>query len=119
MNLHTLHNQLENNPVAIEFNDVMDLVASLYNYQPTEFSNGLNDDKIVNAAGTNEGSCRLFAYAMDQGFTQEQTLHCFGAYYRNDVLLHPENTDHGNIRNFIKYGWDGIHFAANPLARNA
>ena len=34
----------------------------------------------------------------------------WGQYYR-DVLATPDKTDHQNIRNFIKYGWEGVDFS--------
>ena len=33
----------------------------------------------------------------------------WGQYYR-DVLATPDGTDHQNIRNFMKNGWDGVDF---------
>jgi hypothetical protein len=33
------------------------------------------------------------------------------------VLKHPEGTDHQNIRNFIKTGWNGIEFSGSALVR--
>jgi hypothetical protein len=47
--------------------------------------------------------------------TDEQTLHCFGTYYRDDVLNHPDNNDHRNIRLFMRYGWQGIMFEGDAL----
>jgi hypothetical protein len=46
--------------------------------------------------------------------SQEETLRCFGRFYQ-DVLHTPEQTDHGNIRNFIKTGWEGIKFEGQAL----
>jgi hypothetical protein len=46
---------------------------------------------------------------------EKQTLACFGKYYREDVLRHPENDDHANIRNFMLYGWEGIVFEGEAL----
>lgn len=117
MTLDTFLKQLEHKPSTIEFRDTMAIIDSLYSYTPTEFTNGNDKEKIINAAGTNEGSCRLFAFALDQKLTQEQTLNCFGQYYREDVLKHPNNNDHVNIRNFIKYGWEGIHFTSKALKK--
>ncbi len=45
----------------------------------------------------------------------EQTLNCFGKYYRNDVLQHPEGSDHQNIRTFMKYGWEQLVFDGAAL----
>ena len=33
----------------------------------------------------------------------------WGQYYR-DVLKNPDGDDHQNIRNFMKYGWEGVPF---------
>ena len=79
----------------------------------TAFRNG----ELENAAGQNNGSCKLFAFARLQGLSKEQTLACFGAYYRNDVLGNPTGTDHQNIRNFMQYDWDGIAYAESALRR--
>ncbi len=115
MSISDLLAQLNSQPDSIEFNDVMTVIADNYHYTPSEFSNGLGDDLLVNAAGTNEGSCRLFAFAQLQQLDQTQTLALFGRFYREDVLQNPAGNDHGNIRNFIKYGWPGIQFQQSPL----
>ena len=38
------------------------------------------------------------------------SLQLWGQYYR-DVLATPDKDDHQNIRNFMKYGWDGVDFS--------
>ncbi len=114
MNIEKLHTQLKNNPSAIEFSDIMNLIDKLYTYTPTKFTNG---PKVINEAGTNEGSCRIFAFAQDQQLTEEQALHCFGTYYRHDVLENPEGNDHANIRSFMQHGWKGIHFEQKALIK--
>jgi hypothetical protein len=111
----TLLQQLKVAPGSIEFNDVISTIEKNYNYNPTEFTNGVNDDSITNNAGNNEGSCKIFAFARLHGLTDEQTLHCFGTYYRDDVLNHPDNNDHRNIRLFMIYGWQGIIFEGDAL----
>ena len=45
----------------------------------------------------------------------EATLACFGAFYFEEVLGDPNGTNHQNIRNFMKTGWDGIAFYGSPL----
>ncbi len=107
-----LKNQLNNNPTSIEFSEIMKLIDELYTYTPTKFTNG---PEVINEPGSNEGSCRIFAFAQDQQLTEEQTLHCFGTYYRNDVLGNPEGTDHANIRSFMQHGWKGIQFEQPAL----
>ncbi|HBA98394.1 MAG TPA: type III effector, partial [Gammaproteobacteria bacterium] len=42
--------------------------------------------------------------------------HCFGQYYQ-DVLNTPESDSHGNIRNFMTYGWEGLKFESPVLDR--
>lgn len=115
MNLEQLQTQLVQQPEHIEFGEVIALIDSLYDFTPAAFTNGEQD----NPAGQNNGSCKLFAFARLQGFTEEETLACFGAFYREDVLGHPEGEDHQNIRNFIKTGWLGIEFADQPLSPKA
>lgn len=99
----------------VSFDETMNIIAENYRYQPTEFSNGLNDDVLVNPAGTNEGSCKIFAFAKLHQLSQQQTLDLFGDYYRLDVLPNPKGTGHQNIRNFMRYGWQGIHFKGEAL----
>ncbi len=96
---------------ALVFADTMAVIDANYTFTPTQFKNG----DTVNEAGQNSGSCKLFAFAKLQNLSQEQTLACFGEYYRNDVLKNPEGTDHQNIRNFIKYSWQGVAFEGVAL----
>jgi len=97
----------------LEFSEVIELIDSNYDFTPVSFRNG----DLINRAGENSGSCKIFGFARLHGFTQLQTLQCFGDYYRVDVLQHPDNDNHLNIRQFIKTGWAGIHFENSPLAR--
>ena len=115
MTIDEFKQQLLADENAISFNDVMNLIATNYDYTPTAFHNGLGNDSLLNEAGTNEGSCKLFSFALKQGFDKQQTLACFGDYYRQDVLRNPDGSDHQNIRNFIKYGWEGIRFEGDAL----
>lgn len=99
----------------IQFAELMQLIQKYYIYQPTQFSNGVDGDCVINEADKNEGSCKLFAFAKLNKLGKEQTLLCFGEYYREDVLKNPDGNDHANIRTFMKYGWDGIHFDGDAL----
>lgn len=99
----------------IEFQDTMALINECFDYQPTHFENGSDDDLVVNEAGVNEGSCKIFALASLLCLDQSQTLALFGRYYREDVLGHPEGQDHRNIRSFMIHGWAGIHFKGEAL----
>ncbi len=113
--LDQLVTQIKTNPEITEFQQVITVIEEHYFYMPTQFTNGTANDRIINKAGENEGSCKIFSFAHDQNLDKTQTLHCFGQYYRDDVLNHPENTDHANIRSFIKYGWKGITFDGSAL----
>lgn len=112
MTTQQLLKQLQADPENIEFETIMAVIHNEYNYTPCSFSNG---PELTNMPGTNEGSCKIFAFAKMHGLDKKHTLACFGKYYREDVLLHPDNTDHDNIRSFIRHGWDGIVFDGNPL----
>ena len=113
--LDQLVTQITTNPEITEFQHVINVIDQHYFYTPTQFTNGAANDCIINKAGENEGSCKIFSFAHEQNLDKSQTLHCFGQYYRDDVLNHPENKDHANIRNFIKYGWKGITFNGSAL----
>ncbi len=112
MLLNEFLKKIEIEPSEIEFSEVMQVIADNYQYQPCTFKNG----DLTNEAGTNEGSCKIFAFAKLNNLSELATLSCFGQYYREDVLKNPQGTDHGNIRNFIKQGWQGIHFNGEALS---
>jgi hypothetical protein len=114
MSLSTFLAQIKNNHL-VGFAETIAMIEAHYNYQPTEFSNGVGDDRLMSPAGTNEGSCKIFAFAQLHDLTIEQTLNLFGDYYRLDVLQNPNGTDHQNIRLFIKYGWRGVSFQNSSL----
>ncbi|RAI85790.1 HopJ type III effector protein [Algoriphagus yeomjeoni] len=108
----TLLEQISLAPKTIAFTDVMAHIDANFNFTPTRFTNG----DTVNEAGQNSGSCKIFSLAKLEKLTHEQTLALFGDYYRSDVLGNPEGTDHQNIRNFMKTGWEGIRFEGEALA---
>jgi hypothetical protein len=114
MILNTLLEQLVQQPENVEFDQVIHVIAEYYKYTPTRFCNG---PELVNEAGTNEGSCKIFAFALQQQLNKDATLACFGQYYRKDVLENLSGDDHGNIRSFMVHGWDGIKFDQKALAR--
>ncbi len=101
--------QLRKEPV--DFNIVMQVIESEYNFIPSEFRNG----QAINAENTNNGSCKIFAFGLLNGLSKQETLNAFGRFYTEDVLKHPENEDHQNIRNFMEFSWDGIHFENTAL----
>ncbi|PIE25129.1 MAG: type III effector [Neptuniibacter caesariensis] len=112
MNLNDFLSRLDNS-TDLDFEDTMQVIADNYSFTATAFSNG----NLTNEAGQNEGSCKIFAFAQLNNLDEETTLKCFGRFYK-DVLATPEGTDHGNIRNFMRTGWQGIKFASPPLRAN-
>lgn len=102
---------LKNTPEKVSFTDTISLIERLYEFTPAAFSNG----DVNNEAGQNNGSCKIFAFARLQNLSEELTLHCFGDYYRKDVLENPQGEDHQNIRNFMRTGWKGVKFSGEAL----
>ena len=103
--------QLKHFPETIQFREVIAHIDENYNFFPTAFKNG----NIRNEEGENNGSCKIFGFALYHGLTKEQTLPLFGEFYREDVLKHPNGKDHQNIRNFMEFGWKEISFERDPL----
>ena len=112
MNLTDFLAQLAAQPEAIQFSDAIAVIDAHYDFTATGFRNG----EVENAAGQNNGSCKIFAFAQKQQLSEAQTLACFGDYYRKDVLENPQGEDHQNIRQFMKSGWSGIAFSGDALA---
>lgn len=116
MSLSQFIGQLKSSPESIEFDQVMGVIAEHYDYIPVRFTNGSGENTVVNEAGTNEGSCRIFAFARLNKFSEAETLACFGTYYRDEVLGDPDGDSHGNIRSFMIHGWPGIQFDGEALS---
>lgn len=114
MSLTAFIEKVKNNQ-NVGFDETIAVITDNYHYQATEFSNGLNGQLLINQAGTNEGSCKIFAFAQLNGLDRQQTLNLFGDYYRLDVLNDPHGTGHQNIRNFMQFGWAGICFKGVAL----
>ena len=111
MSIVSFLKRLEENPKSITFQDTINVIEENYDFEPTAFKNGNQH----NNAGENNGSCKVFSFAKLQNLSKEATLACFGSYYFEDVLNNPEGNDHQNIRNFMQFGWDGIHFEGEAL----
>lgn len=103
--------RLRSTPDRIAFEETINLIDSLYDFTPTAFRNGTQH----NDAGENTGSCKILAFAQLNELSEAETLACFGHYYRDDVLGDPNGSGHANIREFMRHGWPGVHFAAFPL----
>ena len=105
--------QLEKSPETIIFKDIITYIDENYDFAPTKFTNG----NTINEANQNNGSCKVFSFAQLKNLSKEQTLWLFGEFYREDVLNNPDGTDHQNIRNFMKFGWEGISFDGEALKK--
>jgi len=106
MNTEQFLKQLSAAPESINFEDTMACIDENYHFTETAFQNAI----LHNAAGENNGSCKIFSFAKQHQLSEQNTLHCFGDYYRKDVLENPNAENHQNIRNFILHGWEGIRF---------
>lgn len=103
--------QLSTEPDSISFEQSIALIDALYQFTPVAFKNG----DLYNGVGENNGSCKILAFGLLHQLSAPQTLFLFGDYYRT-VRDTPKGTDHQNIRNFIRTGWDGVAFTAPALS---
>lgn len=110
--MNTFLQNINSEPQNNSFENTIFIIEENYTFTPSEFKNG----DLVNAENQNNGSCKIFSFAQLHNLTEQQTLHCFGDYYRKDVLENPQGADHQNIRNFMQSGWAGIAFS-NPALR--
>lgn len=111
MELQAFLEQVKTRPDTIEFADTMAVIDANYTFTPTAFSNG----DIQNEAGQNNGSCKILAFGQLHGLSVDETLACFGKFYREDVLGDPDGDGHQNIRNFMQKGWDKVSFEGKAL----
>ncbi len=95
---------------SIVFAEVIATIDANYSFIPTYFKNG----EVINEANINNGSCKVFSFAKKHGLSAQETVFLFGEHYQK-VLETPNETDHQNIRNFLKFGWDGIAFEKEAL----
>lgn len=109
--LESFFRQLSTEPETISFQQTITLIDALYDFTPTAFTNG----EVSNAAGENNGSCKILAFALLHQLSEPQTLALFGDYYSQEVLPDLKGTNHANIRNFMRTGWDGVSFSAEAL----
>merc|ERR1719217_140745 len=90
---------------SVAFADGIGAIDAGYDATEVEFEvNGLKS-----APGKNLGSAKIFSLGILAGLSKDETLACFGQYYR-DVLANPDGDDHPNIRGFMQAGWDGVSF---------
>ena len=110
MTENELIHALQNQPEQLSFADTLAVIDAYYDFTPTAFTNG----GLENAAGENNGSCKIFAFGQLHQLTAAQALAGFGEHYRG-VLADKSGQGHQNIRNFIKHGWAAIDYQGQPL----
>ena len=106
-----LLDKIKQNPEEILFDEVIAYIDEHYDFVPTAFQNG----EVLNEENQNNGSCKIFSFAKKLGLNEKNTLLLFGDFYRKDVLGDLQGTNHQNIRNFMKTGWEGIKFHHESL----
>mmetsp|Transcript_25270 Transcript_25270/g.38316 ORF Transcript_25270/g.38316 Transcript_25270/m.38316 type:complete len:227 (+) Transcript_25270:56-736(+) len=89
----------------LKFEEVIEVIDTHFEYGLIEFKNG----DIVNKQGENDGSAKVLSYAALSNMDKDTTLKLWGQYYR-EVVADPDGDSHQNIRNFMKYGWEGVPF---------
>jgi hypothetical protein len=94
----------------ISFVEVLAFIEKDYLHTPTAFKNG----EAYNEATQNQGSAKVFAFAIINNITEEDTLYLFAEHYQA-VLASPEASDHQNIRQFMINGFAGIEFEGVAL----
>ena len=110
MTLQNFIQKLKTTPSTITVAETKQVIEDHYNFTPTAFTNG----NIKNKAGENNGSCKLFTFAVHQKFTTAATLVCFSEHYKS-VLEDTFGASHQNIRNFMQTGFQGLTFEQDAL----
>ena len=115
MTLNDFLSRLANEPHTIAFADTMAVIEANYTFTACAF----NNHGLKSAVGENNGSCKIFAFAKLNQLSKQNTLDCFGAFYRDDVLGNPNEHDHMNIRTFMlapeATPFLGLSFDGEPL----
>ena len=70
MTINELITQLRYTPNNIEFAAVIQVISQFYTYSPTCFTNGA----LLNQAGSNVGSCKIFYFAQLHELTRTQSV---------------------------------------------
>lgn len=108
-----LTDKVKSTPEQVQFKEVIDVIEREYDFTPTAFTNGQQN----NGVNENNGSCKIFSLGSMLQLSEADTLHLFGDFYRVDVLDNPIGEDHQNIRQFMIHGWSGIVFSGTALVK--
>lgn len=110
MTVEALINKVKQSEI-LSFAEVIETIDTNYSFTPSFFKNG----DVVNEENQNNGSCKVFSFAKMHHLSEKETLFLFGEHYQK-VLKTPSDADHQNIRNFMKFGWNGIAFEKEALS---
>lgn len=110
MTVEVLINKVKQSEI-LSFAEVIATIDANYSFTPSFFKNG----DVVNEENQNNGSCKVFSFAKMHQLSEKETLFLFGEHYQK-VLETPSDADHQNIRNFMKFGWNGIVFEKEALS---
>lgn len=94
------------------FADTLAFIDAHYHYSPCAFDNA----GLHNPAGSNQGSCKILGLALLEKLSTADALLAFAEHYTG-VLATPDETEHANIRQLLKYGLEAVHFTQLPLRR--
>ena len=98
--------------VQMKFSDFLDLIESEYTFNNIAFENNGH----LNSNQENQGSAKVFCFALMHSLDEKDTIRCFGEHYKS-VIESPEDViSHLNIRNFMKMGWEGVSIDKNALS---
>lgn len=96
------------------FSATIAFIDQWYDTEKTAFQNG----PVSNLASENQGSAKVLALGVDLALTTEQVLRCFGEHYR-DVMAHPAENNHHNLRRVLRDGFHEVSFERYPLQRKS
>jgi len=97
---------------VVDFNEFIDLIEQEYNFTNIAFNNG----NLHNKNDENQGSAKVFCFALLHNLSKEQTLRCFSQHYASVLNSKAEDKTHLNIRNFIKSGFAGLQIDKQALS---
>lgn len=97
----------------VNFKEFIALIEKEYNFTNIAFKNG----NLYNKDDENQGSAKVFCFALMYSLSKEQTLRCFGEHYKSVLNSKPEDKSHLNIRNFIKLGFKGLKIDKKALSK--
>ena len=95
-----------------KFSDFIAMLDSCYTAKPISFKNG----DLMNNLGENAATAKLLSFAALADLSDDETVLLWCEHYRS-VAETPQDTDHQNIRNFMKYGMAGVDMEEVCLTR--